>query len=1158
MQEPIRNTPVTYAEAESSYPPPPEHAQSQYVDLTENDNEDVIEVQGPTQQSPADDAETNTNDEDEIVYGSSKRRLRVRKPNASLKAIENGFETPRRPRPKKKDALSDLVGAHVEFSPVVSNRVAIRQEIASKTAAYRDRFFVEKKEFWLPLLPQHNYVRKLVAKHNAMSEAERADLPTITPYEEIDTQPRGVKATMKPYQLSGLSFMVYLHRNGLSGILGDEMGLGKTLQTLSLVQYLKENDPKTGTGRTQRPFLIVCPLSVLSSWMAEAKKWTPGLKTIRFHGPIHERNRLKKIVVGETDMFGNLTAQAKAKLKSRGRGGNNVINLDTDSEDETDVGVDIVVTTYDCFKAEQSWFKTAFVWRYIVLDEGHTVKNHASLTSKSLQGLKAEYRLILTGTPLQNNLSELWSLLHWLYPEVFIDKTNELFDTSFNLSKGQYSNTVLDDARHLLELIMLRRMKNSAGVDLNLPPKTEVLLFVPLSPMQMFWYKRMITKADQGLLDELFKGVKDKEEESMQVMKQIEAREAELMKKEAEALRVLEDEAMVGTDAWKETKQILKETIQREQNDDLVSEGRKSDWQKLMNLLMQLRKVCNHPYQLGNAEPDPYHTGEHVITASGKFIILEKLIQELVIKQKKKILIFSGFTKMLDLVEELLLLRGGDGSSFRSMRIDGATCRARRNLGIRMFNDLSSDYRVMLISTRAGGLGINLATASDVVLLDQDWNPQITLQAEARAHRIGQKNPVTIYKLVSQGTVEEQMMGRIQKKLYLSAKVTEAMQDIHTKFGTGKKGKKGGSSAEDDAMPHLNTSQLMSLVRRGASAISKPSIDVNEMLSWDWETTVAKCKDQPADINVKKDAIPDAKIDEEAERKWLSEMERVEASIFEGKKLAKANKGSNKEIAAEYFKKEDRRIGKNTTVMVDGFAISKESMNCAWGEAIPTLAGKDPRLAEPKRTKKAPIEPQSHCQVCIDGGDLHCCQSCPRAYHYKCLDSDYKSKALGWQFNCPQHICVDCRQGTQDAGGMLYRCRWCERAYCEDCMNFDKSILLGNTLREYELLGYPEMTNAFYVQCGACVDHFAEFPQDKKLCDDIATGIDLEYESRFGGDREASTRAGSLTDATTIETTGANTPIVIDDDDIETAPIKKRKPPKAEPLRRAKKGRLMY
>jgi SWI/SNF-related matrix-associated actin-dependent regulator of chromatin subfamily A member 5 len=606
------------------------------------------------------------------------------------------------------------------------------------------------------------------------------------------------------------------------------MGLGKTLQTLSLIQYLKENDPKAGTGRLQRPFLVVCPLSVLSSWMAEAKKWTPGLKVVRFHGPINERNKLKRIVVGEIDMYGNLTAQAKAKFKSRRNGAaNKGMMLDSDSDDEQDVGVDLVVTTYDSFRVEQAWFKKAFVWRYAVLDEGHTVKNHESLVSKSLQGLKAEYRLILTGTPLQNNLSELWSLLHWLYPEVFGENTNELFDNSFNLTKGQYSNTVLDSSRHLLELIMLRRMKTSPGVDLNLPPKTEILMFVPLSPMQRFWYERMITKADKGLLDELFKGAKDKEEQATKTLD-----EEETIKIEESALKVLENEEMFGTDAWKQTKAILEETVQREEKQAITDGPRKSDWQKLMNLLMQLRKVCNHPYQIGNAEPDPYISGDHVIHASGKFIVLEKLLNELVAKQKKKILIFSGFTKMLDLVEELLFLRGGDGSSYRSVRIDGATARARRNLGIRMFNDMNSDYRVMLISTRAGGLGINLAAASDVVLLDQDWNPQITLQAEARAHRIGQKNPVTIYKLVSQGTVEEQMMGRIQKKLYLSAKVTEAMQDIHTKFGGGKKGKFGRSKEVDDNMPQLNTGQLMALVRRGASAISRPEIDVNEMLSW--------------------------------------------------------------------------------------------------------------------------------------------------------------------------------------------------------------------------------------------------------------------------------------------------------------------------------------
>ncbi len=307
---------------------------------------------------------------------------------------------------------------------------------------------------------------------------------------------------------------------------------------------------------------------------------------------------------------------------------------------------------------------------------------------------------------------------------------------------------------------------------------------------------------------------------------------------------------------------------------------------------------------------------------------------------------------------------------------------------------------------------------------------------------------------------------------------------------------------------------------------------------------MAKCKDNPADLAVKQDTIPDAKIDEEAERKWLSEMERVESSVFEGKKLAKgARKNANKDIAQEYFNRADRRIGKNTTVLVDGFAVSKESMDCAWGEAIPTMAGKDPRPAEPKRSKKFDLEPQSHCQDCIDGGELHCCKLCPRAYHYDCLDRNYQAKAKGWSFNCPQHRCFDCEQGTSEAGGMLYRCRWCERAYCEDCLNMEKTVLIGNSLMEYELLGYPEMAQAFYVQCSSCTDTFKENLHNKKLCDDLAEGIRLEYESRFGnGLREMSTRPGSMTDATTVQTTEANTPMVIDDDEIELTPSHKRKP----------------
>lgn len=520
---------------------------------------------------------------------------------------------------------------------------------------------------------------------------------------------------MKPYQLLGLSFLVYLYKNGVSGILGDEMGLGKTLQTLSLFQYLKENKQKT-SNTENRPCLVVCPLSVLSSWMAESRRWTPGLKVLRFHGSTQERDRLKKIATGEIDMYGNQTRTARKKKNDRRTAtGKPIIDLDSDLEDTKDErGVDLIVTTYEGFLAEQGWFKKAFVWSYVVLDEGHKIKNNLSLISTALQGLGAEYRLILTGTPLQNNLVELWALLHWLYPEVFTDKTADLFKDSFNLTKGQASIQVMDDSRRLLEVIMLRRMKNSQGVDLNLPPKTEVLLYVPLTPMQRFWYMRLLTRADQGLLEELFQGAHKKEALALEE----EAKDSDILKnnriEDLEAMDTTACEPEAAAD-WEESKEIMRQAIEHEQQDG----KKKSAWQKLMNILMQLRKCCNHPYILPHAEPDPYYIGEHVIHASAKFIVLDKIIDELVVKQKKKVLIFSGFTRMLDCCEDFLSLRGGNGEQFKYHRLDGRTSRARRNLGIRMFNQEGSDYRAMLISTRAGGLGINLASASDVIMLDQ-------------------------------------------------------------------------------------------------------------------------------------------------------------------------------------------------------------------------------------------------------------------------------------------------------------------------------------------------------------------------------------------------------------------------------------------------------
>lgn len=227
------------------------------------------------------------------------------------------------------------------------------------------------------------------------------------------------------------------------------------------------------------------------------------------------------------------------------------------------------------------------------------------------------------------------------------------------------------------------------------------------------------------------------------------------------------------------------------------------------------------------------------------------------------------------------------------------------------------------------------------------------LQAEARAHRIGQTKPVTVYKLCTQGTVEEQMMGRIEKKLYLSAKVTENMRDIHSLTPSKKKGSGGlSASAADDDMPQLGTGQLMSLVRRGARALAHSELDINEMLGWDWPTMMEKCTTKPSDTRAPAQSDSETFTKEEEENKWLSQMEQVESRVFQGKRYTKGRESESWAGIQEDWSREERRKGKNTTVMVDGFAVSKESMLCNDWEAVPTLAGKDPRLAAPKREKK--------------------------------------------------------------------------------------------------------------------------------------------------------------------------------------------------------------
>lgn len=429
---------------------------------------------------------------------------------------------------------------------------------------------------------------------------------------------------------------------------------------------------------------------------------------------MNERDRLKRVAQGSEDQHGRETSQARDRKASK-KAGLKVPRLPASAD-----SYKIIVTTYETFKAEQSWFKHSFLWRYVVLDEGHMIKSNVSQISTALKRVSSEHRLILTGTPVQNDLVELWSLLAWLFPDVFTGSTQALFKESFDLTRGRVNQKTMDDARRLLELLMLRRMKDSPGVDLGLPPKEEVLLYVPLTPMQRFWYTRLLTRMDDAILDDLFADGTTKELATL-----------ESEKREDEQLRRIQDldvqkHLAVSKDdkeQWQETAAIMQQAMRKEQS----ASSANTAWRKLMNLLMQLRKCCSHPYLLPGAMPEPYYAGQHIIRSSGKFIVLEKLLKNSVFKQGKKVLIFSGFTETLDWCENMLEMISNFGKDFKHLRLDGSVGRARRNLEMRLFNDKESIYKVMLLSTRAGGLGITLTAAEDIIFLDEDWNPQVSI-----------------------------------------------------------------------------------------------------------------------------------------------------------------------------------------------------------------------------------------------------------------------------------------------------------------------------------------------------------------------------------------------------------------------------------------------
>ncbi|KAK6254997.1 SNF2 [Theobroma cacao] len=461
---------------------------------------------------------------------------------------------------------------------------------------------------------------------------------------------------LRSYQLEGLQWMLSLFNNNLNGILADEMGLGKTIQTISLIAYLMENKGVAG------PHLIVAPKAVLPNWIHEFSTWAPSIHAILYDGRLDERKTMRE-------------------------------------EISRDGKLNVLITHYDLIMRDKAFLKKIH-WYYMIVDEGHRLKNHECALARTLiSGYQIQRRLLLTGTPIQNSLQELWSLLNFLLPNIFnsVQNFEEWFNAPF-ADRGDLSLTdeeellIIRRLHHVIRPFILRRKKDE--VEKYLPGKSQVILKCDLSAWQKAYYQQVTEKGRVGL--------------------------------------------------------------------DNGSGKSKS----LQNLTMQLRKCCNHPYLF--VPNYNMWQREEVVRASGKFELLDRLLPKLQ-RASHRVLLFSQMTHLMDILEIYLRL-----NDFMYLRLDGSTKTEERGSLLKKFNASDSPYFMFLLSTRAGGLGLNLQTADTVIIFDSDWNPQMDQQAEDRAHRIGQKKEVRVFVLVSVGSIEEVILERAKQKMGIDAKVIQA------------------------------------------------------------------------------------------------------------------------------------------------------------------------------------------------------------------------------------------------------------------------------------------------------------------------------------------------------------------------------------------------
>uniref|UniRef100_A0A8C8IQK5 DNA helicase n=1 Tax=Oncorhynchus tshawytscha TaxID=74940 RepID=A0A8C8IQK5_ONCTS len=505
------------------------------------------------------------------------------------------------------------------------------------------------------------------------------------------------KLQLKPYQLIGLKWLLLLHQHKLNGILADEMGLGKTIQAIAFLGRLHQDG-------IDGPHLITVPSSTLDNWVRELKLWCPSLKVLVYYGSVEDRRYLRH------DILSN------------------------------QVDFNVIVSTYNLAignDSDRSLFRKLRL-KYAVFDEGHMLKNMNSLRYRHLMAINAEHRLLLTGTPLQNNLLELMSLLNFIMPSMFSSSTAQIakmFSMKSHEEQSRFERDRIAQAKLIMKPFILRRVKSE--VLKQLPAKEERLEFCTMSEKQQLLYQNMVGKLKKSAIGE--------KKVLCNVMMQLrKMANHPLLHRQYYTTERLEAMSHL----------MLKEPTHLDADPVLIQEDMAvmSDFE-LHRLCQQYSSL--HKYQL---EKD-------LLLDSGKFHLLQTLLATLKTKGDRVVL-FSQFTMMLDIVEILLKHLG-----HRYVRLDGSTPIADRIVLIDDYN-MDPEIFVFLLSTRAGGLGINLTSANVVIMHDIDCNPYNDKQAEDRCHRLGQTRTVQVIKLIHKDTIEGGMLQLGQKKLKLEQDMT--------------------------------------------------------------------------------------------------------------------------------------------------------------------------------------------------------------------------------------------------------------------------------------------------------------------------------------------------------------------------------------------------